>query len=117
MTKSTFKDMPEIIALDVKDEDGNVLEVRKYYTAKGLADRLPGRKRNGGMNIGTVYGLFKEGMPGITTISGMRLLPVKNSLRYWTGLKEETSKNFSPQGLPPASCEGYPTRREKFTPN
>lgn len=94
MTKSTFKDMPEIIALDVKDEDGNVLEVRKYYTAKGLADRLPGRKRNGGMNIGTVYGLFKEGMPGITTISGMRLLPVKKLSEVLDWLERRNQQKF-----------------------
>lgn len=94
MTKSTFKDMPEIIALDVKDEDGNVLEVRKYYTAKGLADRLPGRKRNGGMNIGTVYGLFKEGMPSITTISGMRLLPVKKLSEVLDWLERRNQQKF-----------------------
>lgn len=94
MTKSTFKDMPEIVAHEVKDEEGKVLEVRKYYTAKGLSARLPGRKRNGGMNIGTVYGLFKEGMPGITTISGMRLLPVKKLSEVLDWLEKRNQQQF-----------------------
>lgn len=88
MTKSTHEGMPEIIEHEVKDANGTVLETRKYFTAKGLAARLLGRKRNGGMNIGTVYALFKEGMPGITTISGMRLLPVKKLTEVLDWLEE-----------------------------
>ncbi|MDE3277123.1 MAG: hypothetical protein PUK73_01930 [Spirochaetota bacterium] len=76
MTKDKEKNMPEIIQHEVKDENKQVVEVRKYYTAKGLAVRLPGRKRGGGMNISTVYELIGQGMPGVVKIAGVRLLPV-----------------------------------------
>ena len=67
--------MPETITHELKDAQGNVIEKRVYYTVKGLAARLPGRKQGGHMHISTLYPLIKEGMPGITIIAGVRLLP------------------------------------------
>lgn len=76
MTNDKMKSLCDIFEHEVKNEKGEVVECRKYYTAKGLSERLPGRRRGGHMCIGTVYELFKQGMPGVTRISGIRLLPV-----------------------------------------
>lgn len=75
MTKKKLESMPEIVTYEIKDASGNVIQKRVYFTVKGLAARLPGRKQGGHMHISTLYPLIKEGMPGITIISGVRLLP------------------------------------------
>ena len=65
-----------IIEHQVKNEQGEIIDCRKYYTPKGLAARLPGRKHDGSMNVCTVYGLMRQGMPGVATIAGKKLLPI-----------------------------------------
>lgn len=75
MTRDRLKNMPEIFVYELKNEKGEVIETRKYYTAKGLAFRLPS-PRKAHMHISTVYELFNQKMPGVTKIAGVRLLPV-----------------------------------------
>lgn len=91
MTKEKQKKMPEIFIHELKNDKGEVIETRKYYTAKGLAMRLPSC-RKAHMHINTVYELFLEGMPGITTISGMRLLPIAKLSKVMDWLEERNQQ-------------------------
>lgn len=87
------KETEGVFEHQIINEKGEVIECRKYFTPQGLAERLPGRKRNGHMNICTVYELFKKGMPGVTKIAGKRLLPVDSLPKVMDWL-EQRSQNI-----------------------